>query len=510
MRAIAVAVTAAAVAAVLAIAWWRGSGAAPAPRLDVEPAVPTIPNVAPASPRPSGRAPAGTVAVPADSISGLVVDAEGAPVAEAMVTAVPAPPAAITATRTDAAGRFAWTGLPTVPLRLLVEHPSFLLVNAAIDVDARGDRRIVVHRRPVVRGHVVDAVNGRPMPRFGAVLVARSEGGPAPIVEAPPGTTWFDAADGAFALVADTVGPHALQVFGARCVAAQVGLDLVADRTVEQDLRLAPGICARGVVRDCDGEVVADAAVTLRLREQGVTASARTIADGTFALPPLAAGAYALAVDPVDQPFLRRTDVLLELMQPEPFFDLQLPPGAAATGTVVPWEEGQTAAVVFAHADGPVRRVAVDPLTGAFAIGGLTPGDQAVFVERTEPTWRSRVVRQMFDRSTAAHIALTAGVVGHIDPVDLVATMARVRGRVVDTAQPERLLVRAFREDEPLPDRASGLFRAAPATDGSFELDGFVPGRWRLQVMFGDEVLAWDVVDLAAGSDVACVLRCQR
>jgi hypothetical protein len=60
-----------------------------------------------------------------------------------------------------------------------------------------------------------------------------------------------------------------------------------------------------------------------------------------------------------------------------------------------------------------------------------------------------------------------------------------------------------------LPQSCEGLLRAAPQSDGSFELDGLLPGRWRLQAMRGDDVVRWQVVDIAPEADleVSIVLR---
>jgi len=468
---------------------------------------------------PAARADGGGGAPAADGLlAGSVVDRLGNGIAGAEVIAVPAPPAASVTATTAADGTFTLRGTPRAALRVLVRHHDFVAGNAAVAGPSPAPLRIVLGRRPLVRGKVVAAGSGAPMARFAAALLAIDAGAAADALpapgEPPPDAQSFERADGTFELSAEDAGPHALLVFPARGIAAQLRLELAADAVAEPTVRITAGVRARGVVRDADGQLVASARVVLSARSADATAGAviagavaTTAADGAFALREVAAGDHAFAVFPVDGPALVEQPVRFDLAAPEPFVTLQLPAGAAATGTVQPWRSGQSAEVVFAHERGPVRRASVDVATGAFALADLTPGAYRVFVERTEPTWRSRVAHQLRDAIDTARIELPPGGSGRVDPQDPVAAMARVRGRITGHGAPDRLVVRAFREDAPLPDRVTGLFRAALQRDGAFELDGLLAGRWRLQAMAGDDVLAWDVVDLARGADVEFVLR---
>jgi hypothetical protein len=68
------------------------------------------------------------------------------------------------------------------------------------------------------------------------------------------------------------------------------------------------------------------------------------------------------------------------------------------------------------------------------------------------------------------------------------------------------IVIRAFCESRQLPQSCEGLLRAAPQSDGSFELDGLIPGRWRLQAMRGDNVVRWQLVDIAPKADLEIVL----
>ena len=193
-----------------------------------------------------------------------------------------------------------------------------------------------------------------------------------------------------------------------------------------------------------------------------------------------------------------------------PFVDLQLPRAASLSGAVQPWVAGRVAVVVAVHQDGPVRRSPVDATTGHYMLTGLTPGRTWVYVERGEPNWRSRISRQLFDKASTTSVRLDPGGEHDLDPQDPVASMAILHGAVTGSANPMDLVVRAFRESAPLPERAAGLYRATPAQDGLFTIDGLLPGRWRLQVELGAEVLQWRVIEVTAGAELRETLAVGR
>jgi hypothetical protein len=494
------AVAAAIVAVVLA---GREPGPAPTPRDSNDRAAGTVA----AAPDPADRRPVHPAPSPPGPVRGVVVDVAGAPVAGAEVFGVHAPSGTSIEARTAGDGAFTLVGLPPEPVRVLVHHRDFLRQNVEVPVAGRDGLRLVAHRRPVLRGRVLDASLRLPIARF-CVSVMPLEGDELPGSPAlPPGVAWQHAPDGAFEVVTPAAGPHTLLVFTEHHCTVRERVQLDPDAVVERDVRAEAGVCVRGRVLDAAGNAVPEAAVTLHPVEVAAGELATTGHDGTFALRPVAPGAYVVIVQPRDRPSLRRTDLRLQASAPDPFLDLVLPPGAAVFGTVQPWQAGRSAEVVLVHDDGPVRRAPVDAATGAFELDELTPGWHAVSVERTEASWRSSVARQLFEPRTALRVELTPGARQRVEPVDVVATMARLRGVVAGHAAPDRLAVRAFREDAELPERAAGLFRAVPGADGRFELDGVLPGRWRLQVMAGDDVLHWEVHEVAASKDVELVLR---
>lgn len=431
-------------------------------------------------------------------LSGVVVDRRGRPVAGVDLTAVPATDVPAVSTRSDPEGRFWMRGMSALPLRLLLRHPDYLFENVA--VDSEGPLRIDLSRRPVVVGSVVEAQTGAAVPEFCAVLAPLEDGVLTPFASPPPGAEWSRDDAGTFRLVAEQAGPHGLYVFSRRAPTAQLRLDLTPDSVVEQDVSLRPGIMARGMLRDASGSPVVGASIHLQASPGLGAVVVTTDADGSFELPPLAAGAYGVTAQAPALPVYHRDDVRLD--ESGLYMDIQLPEGASLSGVVQPWRPGQQAEVVARHVRGPVRRAPVDVATGRYSLSNLTPGEHYVAVERDEPTWRSRVAHHLFAAAAEVDVDLQPGQRAVFDPVDPVPSMAQLRGRVTGSPRPEELTVRAFCEGRSLPPRITGLFRATPTADGGFVIDGLVPGRWRFQMQSGTEVLHWEVLDFAPGADL--------
>lgn len=492
----------AALLALLAVTWWRCSSDAP---LVPGPVPRSVDHAAAKGPgaAESRRTEVDTTMAP---LRGTVVDRDGAPVVQAEVSAVVLASGANISLRTDAAGAFSFAVLPEGELRLVVVHPEFVVLNAAVADTARGDARLVLQRRPVLRGRALDAATGAPLPLFVVALLPLPEGTLFPVVDPPPTAIAVRDADGRFLLLAEQGGPHAVAVFTKTGAPTQVLVQLANDRVSTCEVRVVRGVRVRGRVRDASGLPVADASVTLRCMD-GAVAGAATLADGSFAFAPLPPGSVALLVQPVAQPFLSIEPLLLEAADPEPFLELQLPKGAEIRGTVVPWRPGQLAEVELRHEQGPVRRVAVDPESGSFAANDLTPGRHRIHVERTEPVWRSRVARVLHLETATKEVDLSATETARVVVDDQTAALARVRGRVDGRIDLATVVVRAFREDEPMPANYEGLLRGTPQADGAFEIDGLVAGRWRLQVMRGDDVLHWQVLAVEPAADVEVLLR---
>lgn len=484
-----------AAALVLAVLVWPRTGAAPV----VRPVV-AVDDAARTDAEPMARRNAGAEAVRALRV--LVVDAKGEPVRGAFVALVSLADGTAVEAVTGADGVHAFDPpRSAAATRVVANGDGFLPV--AEDLGPGGDVRLVLRRAPRVRVTVRDAVSGEPVLPFTVVVLPVPEE-PAPVpVEPPPGSVRVERA-GPFEVQAAAEGPHDVLVFAARHAAARARIDLRADEVVDVDVPLRRGILLRGRVRDHEGTPVVEAPVMLQSVD-GATAAAVTTADGSFAFAPLPEGLVALLVQPEALPFLRVPSVELRSREPEPFLELQLPKGCEVRGRVVPWQAGQQAEVVLAHEDGPVRRVAVDAESGTFAARDLHDGVHRVLLERTEREWRNRVARAL--PPAVERIELRTEQALDVEVQDPVPTLARVHGRVVGGSIARGLVVRAFGEDRPLPALYEGLLRANVGEDGTFAIEGLLPGRWRLQAMRGDDVLAWQAIQLGPAQDLEAVIR---
>lgn len=440
-------------------------------------------------------------------LSGVVLDRAGVPVPEAKCSAVSLARGEHVEIETDREGRFSFVRFPEGDLQLVVEAEGFLVHNEALKAGERGQRRIALRRRPSLRGRVLDSATDTPVRAFVVALLPLEQGELLPFAATPPpGSTPFSSADGAFEIAAPSHGVHALLVFAERGAPWGERIELAPDAVVEREVRLASGIRVRGRVRDARGDLVVEASVRLASQD-GPHAAETTGVDGSFAMPTLPAGDYELLVMPQAAPFLLQPAARLRADEPEPFWELTLPEPAALSGIVTPWTEGATAEVVVRHEAGPVRRVAVDRATGAFLLRDLSPGRCVVHVERSEPTWKNRVARALASEVDPVAVQLVAGSTAEVRAVDATPSLASVRGRVSGMREGEQCEVRAFCESRPMPQTYEGLLRASPQPDGAFEIEGLVAGRWRVQAMRGDDALAWQVVEVAAGAEPAVDLR---
>jgi hypothetical protein len=122
----------------------------------------------------------------AQTLSGVVVDRSGQPIAEAKCSAVSLARGEHEEVETGADGAFAFSAPPPGELRLVVEAEGYLAHNEPADRDARGARRIQLKKQPKVRGRVVDATSSAPVSSFVVALLPLDGDEPLPVVVEPP------------------------------------------------------------------------------------------------------------------------------------------------------------------------------------------------------------------------------------------------------------------------------------------------------------------------------------
>lgn len=488
----------------LLIVWWS-QFLGEEPRPSATPLTKTVPELAVQTPSPATADAARSLAekdkAASDSVAGTVVDSEGRPVAATEVTMVPTPPLPSSALRTNQDGTFRFSAAPREPMRLLLTHPEYAFANVAVPSAQRSDLRIVLHRRPLVRGRVVDARSGSPVVEFRAALLPVTEDAPPAMWSVPPDAPLFRDDGGAFELHAEAGGSYVILVAANTFALARVALQLQVDQVVAQELRMEPGVVVRGYLHDANGNAVGDATVTLATGDQSSGTSATTQEDGSFTLPTLPDGDYNLTTLHPELPTLQMFGIQLQWTAAPPMLDLRLPAGTSATGTVQGWSAGGQAVAIFQHEAGPVRQTVIDPAAGTFSIQGLTPGKHSIAVVHTDPGWRNRIAAALIDTVLAASVDLPAGQTTDLQLSDPISSMSLLRGRIEGSA-PKLLTIVAICEDLPLPDRVNGLFRATADAQGRFELDGLLPARWRIEIWAGDQQLVHESIDVEAHTTV--------
>lgn len=222
-------------------------------------------------------------------LRGRVLDAEGNPVPGAVVRAMPAasPYEPIYETRTDAAGAFVLSRVPSWPARVVADHdPEGVVTSAELRRGAEGTLDLtLVLTAGVLRGVVSDG-EGRPIE--GATLSVAGVGPSSTLVR----RATSDAA-GAFALRAVPGEATALTGTAPGFKSAQVALlpSTAQERVATLRLFAAPPV--PGEVLDVDGRPVGARVVACEgLPNEHTTSSG---GDGAFSLPPSAIGCAVFA-----------------------------------------------------------------------------------------------------------------------------------------------------------------------------------------------------------------------
>lgn len=347
-----------------------------------------------------------TVALaPACSLSGRVVDADGAPAPDVPVVAAPPEHAPGTEdgsairTRTDASGRFRLTDLAPGTWKIRVPARPRPRVERTVRLPGVETLDLVLPRvaRAVVTGTVTDAETDRPL-----AGVAVNVGADRTVTD-PDGRYRLECAAGAVRVDFDVEG-YARE---------QSRETLAADSVTERDVALSPGGTITGRVLGPDGPVVgvpvATAPVDMR-NGWGRMLGHGTDADGRFTVTGLASGEYAVVVATRDLYTPGAPVALFQAATADPAcrvvvaegqrveHDVRVAAGLPLHGVVVD-EDGKPvaggrvqAASAFA---GLLRdeRIVTTGTDGRFRLDGLPPGEATLFVRKEgfAPAGRIRV-----------------------------------------------------------------------------------------------------------------------
>ena len=239
----------------------------------------------------------------AQTLAGRVVDSSGKPLADAwiFVEGFGESRTVNARLRSDADGKFTWTGAPAVPVQADVQAEGFAR-SSGVTLTPGKDNTVTLIKAAVVRGTVVDAETGKPVPSFQLVSGIDFGGGRAIHWQRQHGLDERQAKgkDGKFELTFAWPYPgHAVRVEADGYLPGDTPVFKIADgdQNFEIKLRKASQLAGRAV--DAQGKPVAGVDVILLAtqgiqlqngktpeHDRGENPSVTTAADGTFKFPP--------------------------------------------------------------------------------------------------------------------------------------------------------------------------------------------------------------------------------
>ena len=109
---------------------------------------------------------------PGQTLRGRVVDRDGKPLDGVTVQAMnwKGHMSLDWKTKTDAEGRFTWDSAPSDPVLLTLTKPGYVMANQREFQAGKGETQVTMYPPLRVRGKVLDARSGQPIPRFTLVV----------------------------------------------------------------------------------------------------------------------------------------------------------------------------------------------------------------------------------------------------------------------------------------------------------------------------------------------------
>lgn len=239
------------------------------------------------------------------TVAGVVVDANGSPIADAAIRVGAMVAGCFDATRTGPDGTFVARDLATrcrvgAAASQFAPSPMFHLTGSA---GATQQLRIVLHGVPAqLRGSVVDR-DGQPV--AGALVAIEHQGIWRPTGSGPDTTTpetgpvWSDQ-DGRFTASPLASGPYRVRILSDEHATWREAVSVEAGETLDVHAVLLRGASLTGVVRTADGTPIAGASIRIESEREIVNGS-YTDAEGRYRITSVAPGKFLVRARPTLQ-----------------------------------------------------------------------------------------------------------------------------------------------------------------------------------------------------------------
>lgn len=428
---------------------------------------------APGGEPPAGQPPARGEALESElTVSGRVVDEEGAPVADAEVWVLDLPwKPPDDGVRTAEDGSFRVTGLAPGTWRVEVAAPGWYQADreATIELlESLADLEVRMLRGAVIAGRILG---------FQPADAERLRVGVAP---RRPGGPWIAGeidGEGGYRIAGVPAGSWRVNVsLGQQGrLFANVPIDIApGERQARLDVEIRGLLALDGRVT-LGGEPVADGWILLTHLASMLTAQAHTGAAGEFRVPELPAGRYGLVVTSLDPPLSHARELDVEA---DGEVTIELPAHAVA-GRVVEATTGAplggaSVRLVPKSAGGAAKgAVPSAESDGGFRVPRVAPGDYVLHVERTGfATVRRELTVDPEAGADAVEVALSPA----LEAVLEVATTTGVPPRHVEVVLLDPADAAPPSDERGIRGVAAGHLR--PGERGRVHLDGVPAGRW--------------------------------